>query len=498
MSIDKKDNVFIYNSMTRKKEKFEPVVKDKVKMYCCGPTVYNHIHIGNARPLIIFDAIRKFLKYLGYDVSYVQNITDIDDKIIKKANEEGVDSKEISKRYAVAYNEVAKKLGAESPDFAPLATKYLGKMIGLIKKLVDEGYAYNVDGNVFFEVSKFDEYGKLSKKDMTQMEIGDRVTEDIQSQKKDPVRDFALWKTAKPGEPFWNSPWGKGRPGWHTECVVMSRDILGKEIDIHTGGIDLLFPHHENEIAQAECTGGENFAKYWMHNEFVNIREEKMSKSLGNVVLAKDLAEKFSKEAIRLFFFQTHYRKKISFDTELVQSAENAVSKMKKTLETANTEVRMYCDRNQSSTPEIEQKVYTALPNSAIKKFKDKIVGYLSDDYNTPNAIAELFNQISIVSEQTSRAIQGWPDKAALIHQRIEAIKEISEKLFAIIPKLDEVVVLNSELTYLRDKRKTAREEKDWAEADSIKDIFKSKGIGIDDIKDDQNKDDQRLYYLKK
>ncbi|KPK90958.1 hypothetical protein AMJ80_07820 [bacterium SM23_31] len=320
--------MLIYDTLRREKREFKPVHPNEVRMYTCGPTVYNYIHIGNARPLIIFDVIRRYFEYLGYKVTYVQNITDIDDKIISQAIEESTTTEEIAKRYTKYFQEDCEKLGVKPPTHAPKATGYVEKMIDLIKTLVDKGYAYEVEGNVFFEVSEYHEYGRLSGKDLKQMEIGERVDDVIRGLKKAPG-DFTLWKPAKPGEPSWESPWGRGRPGWHTECVVMSTTLLGKEFDIHTGGIDLIFPHHENEIAQARCGSDAPFAKYWMHNEFVNLKDKKMAKSEGNVILVRNLVKEYRKEAIRLLFLQTHYRKQISFSYEALEGCQSLIEKFK-------------------------------------------------------------------------------------------------------------------------------------------------------------------------
>ncbi|MFC1734347.1 cysteine--tRNA ligase, partial [candidate division KSB1 bacterium] len=379
-SVSGKD-IFIFNSASGKKEKFVPVNPGKVGMYVCGPTVYDYIHIGNARPLIVFDVIRKYFEYLGYEVNFVQNITDIDDKIIKKSNEEGVSASEIAEKYTAAFYENAKYLGVEKPDNDPRATAYIDQMIGLISRLIDNGFAYEAEGNVFFEVGKFEEYGRFSGKDLAGMEIGERVDEQIRRQKRDSVRDFALWKTAKPDEPKWDSPWGEGRPGWHTECVVMSTHILGNEFDIHGGGVDLIFPHHENEIAQARCGSEAPFARFWIHNEFLSFKGEKMAKSVGNVVLVNDLAQKYPKEAVRLFFLQTHYRKQITFDEEYLDNVKSAVERIYRILQQINFAL------NAPGTDILEKQFENEPEDDDVRQCKENIINAMNDDFNTAKAL---------------------------------------------------------------------------------------------------------------
>ena len=323
---DSKD-IVLYNSFNRTKEKFEPVRPNKVSIYLCGPTVYSYIHIGNARPLIVFDVVRKYFKNCGYSVKFVQNITDVDDKIIARAQEANTTTDDVAKQYIEHFQQDCESLGVSPSDASPKASEYIDEMVELIQKLVDKGFAYEAGGNVFFEAAKDTQYGSLSGKDLHNMEVGERVEDGIQRLKRD-SHDFSLWKPAKPGEPKWPSPWGDGRPGWHTECVAMSLKELGNAFDIHAGGIDLIFPHHENEIAQARCGEEAMFAKYWMHNEFVNLKNKKMAKSEGNVILVQELTKKFSKEAIRLFFLQSHYRKQIAFEEQFLKNAESAIERI--------------------------------------------------------------------------------------------------------------------------------------------------------------------------
>ncbi len=469
--MEREKKIRIYNTAARKKEKFIPVHPGEVRMYVCGPTVYGYIHIGNARPLIFFDVVRRYFEYLGYRVTFVQNITDIDDKIIKRSNDEGIDASEVAKKYEKAFFDDCESLGAGKPNHSPRATEYIGQMIGLIKKLVDDGYAYDVNGNVFFEAGKDSEYGNLSGRDLTQMEIGERVTKEVQDEKRDPVRDFALWKRAKEGEPSWNSPWGEGRPGWHSECVVMSTRILGEEFDIHCGGVDLVFPHHENEIAQARCAIGGKFAKYWMHNEFVNIREEKMSKSLGNEVLVSDLTPKYGAEVLRLFILQTHYRKKISFDTELLISAQSAVEKINRVKKKAEDELNILKKVVSGQGEEIKK-------NSRIEEFRENIERSMNDDFNTARAIGEFFNLVNYIDRIIDAGGITGIELYGLLSQGLELMTAVNSFL-AVIPEMEALDIDKIE-TLIADREK-CREKKDWAEADRIRDLLLDMGILLED-----------------
>lgn len=315
----------IYNTLTRQKQEFVPINKGEVKMYSCGPTVYDYFHIGNARPFIVFDTMRRYLEYQGYKVTFVQNFTDIDDKMIKRANEEGITVKELGERFIAEYFKDAQAIGIHKATIHPKATENIDAIINVVKKLVDNGYAYDVDGNVYFSTKKFNEYGKLSKQPLEDLEAGARI--DVNEHKKD-VMDFALWKKQKEGEPAWESPWGMGRPGWHIECSAMVNKYLGETIDIHSGGQDLIFPHHENEIAQSECANGKPFANYWMHNGYININNRKMSKSLGNFFTVRDILKQYDGEVVRFFMLSAHYRNPINFDNELMEQAKSAVERV--------------------------------------------------------------------------------------------------------------------------------------------------------------------------
>jgi len=362
----------IYNTMTRKKEEFIPVEAGKVKMYDCGPTVYNYFHIGNARNLLVFDVIRRYFQFKGFKVTYVQNITDIDDKIIAQSIAEDISTEEVTAKYITAFMEDLDKLDILKPDFQPKATQYIGKMIAFIRSLEEKGMAYESDGDVYFAVEKFKDYGKLSGRKLQDLRVGVRIEEN--TQKRSPF-DFTLWKKAKPGEPKWQSPWGEGRPGWHTECVVMSRDLLGDTFDIHAGGNDLVFPHHENEIAQGETETGHPFVNYWLHNGFLNIEGEKMSKSAGNFFLARDILQKYSADAIRYFFLSKHYRSPIDFNEEIIKQSQSAVNNLYNTLKDID-----YLNFE-------DQPQYTALQ----EKLKAQFIEVMDDDFNTARALAIIF-----------------------------------------------------------------------------------------------------------
>lgn len=362
----------IYNTMSRKKEEFIPVEAGKVKMYDCGPTVYNYFHIGNARNLLVFDVIRRYFQFKGYEVTYVQNITDIDDKIIAQAIAEGISTDDVTSKYITAFMEDLDKLDILLPDHQPKATQYIGKMIAFIRSLEEKGMAYESDGDVYFAVEKFKDYGKLSGRKLQDLKVGARIEEN--AQKSSPF-DFTLWKKAKPGEPKWNSPWGEGRPGWHTECVVMSRDLLGDTFDIHGGGNDLVFPHHENEIAQGETEAGHPFVNYWLHNGFLNIEGEKMSKSAGNFFLARDILQKYPAEAIRYFFLSKHYRSPIDFNEEIIKQSQAAINNLYNTLKDID-----YLNLE-------DQPQYTALQ----EELKTQFIEVMDDDFNTARALAIIF-----------------------------------------------------------------------------------------------------------
>lgn len=452
----------IYNTMSRKKEDFVPVEPGKVKMYDCGPTVYNYFHIGNARNLLVFDVIRRYLEYKGYEVTYAQNITDIDDKIIAQSIEEGIPVEAVTKKYISAFLEDLDKLDIKLPDHQPRATQYISNMIGFIKDLEDKGYAYESEGDVYFAVEKFDKYGKLSGRKLEDLKVGARIEEN--EQKRYPF-DFTLWKKAKPGEPEWESPWGKGRPGWHTECVVMSQDLLGERFDIHGGGNDLVFPHHENEIAQGEANCGHPYVNYWLHNGFLNIEGEKMSKSAGNFFLARDILEKYSAEAIRYFFLSKHYRSPIDFNEEIIRQSESAVKTLYKALQETDLSTGM-----QAYTKEQQE-------------LKSQFIEVMDDDFNTARALAIMFE----ASKEARNKKNSDTVRAQYAHLMLELgevlgfFRNYAEKLTAkndISEKTAELVEL------LISYRKGFKAEKNWEWADKIRNDLTAMGIRLKDTPD--------------
>ncbi|MDD6735138.1 MAG: cysteine--tRNA ligase, partial [Clostridiales bacterium] len=371
----------LYNTLTREKQEFVPINPGEVKMYSCGPTVYDYFHIGNARPFIIFDTLRRYLEYLGYKVTFVQNFTDIDDKMINRANKEGITVKELGDRFISEYFKDAEALGIKPATIHPKATENIDAIIDVVKSLEEKGYAYNVNGNVYFRTKKFDEYGKLSHQPLEELEAGARI--DVTDDKEDPM-DFALWKAQKPGEPAWESPWGMGRPGWHIECSAMVNKYLGPTIDIHSGGKDLIFPHHENEIAQSECANGCTFANYWLHNGYINIDNKKMSKSLGNFFTIRDITKKYKPEVIRFFMLSAHYRSPVNFGDELMHQAQSAMERVYNCINNLEFLASKAEDRSENSAEtELLSDIVTAK-----KRFKDA----MDDDLNTADAISSIFD----------------------------------------------------------------------------------------------------------
>ncbi len=453
----------IYNTMTRKKEEFVPLEEGKIKMYVCGPTVYNYFHIGNARPFLFFDVVRRYFEYKGFKVTFVQNITDIDDKLIDQSVKEGVPVSEIAKKYIKAFYEDIEKLEIRRVDIQPKATEYIGKMIKLIKKLEEKGYAYKSGGDVYYSVEKFKEYGKLSGRKLKDMKAGARVEEN--ENKKNPF-DFTLWKAAKPNEPKWKSPWGEGRPGWHTECVVMSQSLLGETFDIHGGGIDLVFPHHENEIAQAEAISGKTFVRYWMHNGYLNIEGQKMSKSLNNFFTARDILKKYKPETIRFFFLSKHYRSPIDFNEEIIIESQKAVANFYEAFKEIDFLSII------SEKPDYSDEIL---------KYKSEFINAMDDDFNTAKAISVLFDLAKIVknpnNEQTKR-IQA----AHLLFELGKVLgffNKIETKLKRDINNLSEQLI-----NLLIDYRIQAKKEKNWQLADKIRDDLAKMGIDLKDTKE--------------
>ena len=460
----------IFNTLTRRKEEFVPLEEGKVKMYVCGPTVYNLIHIGNARPMIIFDTVRRYMEYKGYEVNYVSNFTDVDDKIIKKAIEEGVSAEEISTRYIKECKKDMADMNVKPATTAPQATQEIQGMIDMIQTLIDKGYAYPAaDGTVYFRVKKFKEYGKLSHKNLDDLQSGFRSLKvSGEDQKEDPL-DFVLWKPKKEGEPSWPSPWCEGRPGWHIECSVMSKKYLGEEIDIHAGGEDLIFPHHENEIAQSECCNGKIFARYWMHNGFLNIDNRKMSKSLGNFRTVRQIGEQYDLQVLRFFMLNAHYRSPLNFSADLMEAAKNSLERI---LEAAGK----LSDRKDNGAAENITEEELALLKEA-EGFVTKFEAAMDDDFNTADALAAIFELVKFantnVDENSSREFAGG---------LYEELFKLSDVLGLKIEKKEEI--LDKEIEDLIQERQAARKAKDFKRADEIRDELLKKGIILKDTRE--------------
>ncbi len=458
----------LYNTLTRQKEEFIPLEENKVKMYVCGPTVYDYIHIGNARPYIVFDTIRRYFEYKGYSVDYVQNFTDIDDKIINKANSEGVSMEVISNRYIDEALKDAKALNVKEPTYAPRVTQEIKEIIEMIKTLIEQKNAYEVDGTVFFDTTSFKDYGKLSGKKLDELEIGSRIKLD---EAKKNETDFVLWKPKKEGEPAWQSPWGEGRPGWHIECSVMAKKYLGEEIDIHAGGEDLIFPHHENEIAQSECCNHKPFAKYWIHNGFINIDNEKMSKSKGNFFTVRDIAKEVPYDVIRFFILCGHYRAPINFSREAVEASKKSLDRIKNCVKNLNHLINSTLIEKTTD----EEKNCDILEN--IKKYKHNFEQEMDNDFNTSNAITCIFEIVRLinsnVSEKSSKKflqtlldeIMSLCNVLGILYETEQENNNIDEK------EIEELIV----------KRQEAKKNKDYKLADEIRDSLKEKGIILRD-----------------
>lgn len=456
----------LYNTLTRSKEEFVPIEENKATIYSCGPTVYNFFHLGNARPFIIFDTLRRYLEYRGFDVTFVQNFTDIDDKMINRANEEGTDIGELAERYIAEYFTDAKGLNVKEATLHPRATENIDAIIALISKLEEKGFAYNADGDVYFDTSKFEQYGKLSHQDIEELKSGARVERD--ERKKDAV-DFALWKSMKPGEPAWDSPWGKGRPGWHIECSAMANKFLGETIDIHSGGQDLIFPHHENEIAQSEAANGKPFAHYWLHNGFINIDNEKMSKSAGNFFTVREIAKKFDYETIRFFMLSAHYRSPINFSDELLENSKNGLERIYQCI--GNLEYLSSVVQEDHPDAEVESQFLEGL-----QILKDKFIAEMDDDINTAAAIAAIFEIVKVVNIEIS-TVENTSKK--IVENSLALIKELGNVLG--ILQREEDCTIESDIEALIEKRQQARKEKNWALSDQIRDELAEKGIVLED-----------------
>lgn len=454
----------IYNTMSRQKEEFVPIEAGKVKMYSCGPTVYDYFHIGNARPFIIFDTLRRYLEYRGYEVTFVQNFTDIDDKMINRANREGITVKELGEQFIAEYFKDAEALGIKRATIHPKATENIDAIIDVVKRLEEKGYAYCVDGNVYFRTKKFEGYGKLSHQPLDELCAGARI--DINEGKEDPM-DFALWKAQKEGEPAWESPWGMGRPGWHIECSAMVNKFLGNTIDIHSGGKDLIFPHHENEIAQSECANGCEFAHYWMHNGYINIDNRKMSKSLGNFFTIRDITEKYEPQVIRFFMLSAHYRSPVNFSDALMAQAQAAMERVYNCIENLEFLEKSAEKRDANG----EEKILLEELEKAKKRFLDA----MDDDLNTADAISAIFDIVSAANKHIS---QDGGNSLAVIEAALSEIKELGGVL-GLFEREEKAA--SAEIEALIEKRNEARCAKNYQEADRIRDELKARNIELKD-----------------
>lgn len=451
----------IFNTMTRQKEEFIPNNPDEVKIYACGPTVYNYIHIGNARPLCVFDVLRRYLEYKGYNVKFVQNFTDVDDKIIKRANEEGITFEEVSKKYIEEFWTDANGLNFKKASVHPKATENIDEIINIIKTLEEKGYAYAVDGDVYFRTLKFKEYGKLSHQPIEDLQSGARIA--IGEKKENPL-DFALWKAAKEGEPYWDSPWGKGRPGWHIECSAMNKRFLGDTIDIHCGGQDLIFPHHENEIAQSECANGCTFSKYWMHNGYINVDNVKMSKSLGNFKTVREIANVYGYEVIRYFLISSHYRSPINYSLEIIEQCKSALERLYTCRESLD-----FALKNAKDIPDDEELI------KKLNSHREQFITAMDDDLNTADGVAAVFELVkdintSILDKEVSKNVC---QTAATVFD------ELCDVLGILYNRKNNDV--DSDIEALIEERQQARANRDWATADRIRDELKAKGIILKD-----------------
>ena len=453
----------VYNTLTRKKEELVPITPGEIKIYACGPTVYNYIHIGNARPLCIFDILRRYLEYRGYNVKFVQNFTDIDDKIIRRANEEHVDFSEISERYIKEFWTDADGLNVRHATINPKATENIDAIIQIISTLIEKGYAYEAQGDVYFSTEKFKDYGKLSHQPLEDLEAGARIM--VGEVKREPM-DFAVWKAAKPGEPAWDSPWGKGSPGWHIECSAMNWRYLGDTIDIHCGGQDLIFPHHENEIAQSECFTGKPFAHYWMHNGYINVDNVKMSKSLGNFFTVRDVAEKYGYEPIRYLLISAQYRSPINYSTDIIEQCIAALNRLYTCRDSLDFELKNAVDAEHDGDKAIID---------GFDKYREQFISAMDDDLNTADAIASIFE---LVRDINTNVVGKTPSKA-LVEGAIAMFDELTGVLGLVYNRKTET--LDSDVEALIEARTNARKEKNWAEADRIRDQLKEMGIVLED-----------------
>lgn len=452
----------VFNTLTRRKEELVPLEEGKIKMYACGPTVYNYIHIGNARPICVFDTLRRYLEFRGYEVTFVQNFTDIDDKLINKANEEGITVREVAERYIREYETDAKGLGVRSATVHPKATETIEDILRLVEELEDKGYAYAKGGDVYFRSRKFEEYGKLSHQPLEELDAGNRIG--VSDNKEDPL-DFVLWKAAKPGEPSWPSRWGEGRPGWHIECTAMIRRHLGETIDIHCGGQDLIFPHHENEIAQGECCSGHTYARYWMHNGYINVDNKKMSKSLGNFFTVRDVAEKFGYEPVKFLMLQSHYRSPINYSLEVIEQCKAALERLHTCRDNMDFALKNALSQPTEGEDDFRQ---------AVAQRREQFITAMDDDLNTADGIAALFDLVRDINSFLNQ-----PRSQEAVAYAVREFDTLTDVLGLLYEKKDSSK--DAEIEALIEKRAQAKKNKDFAAADAIRDQLKEMGIEIKD-----------------
>ena len=459
----------VFNTLTKKKEEFVPLEEGKVRMYVCGPTVYNYIHIGNARPMIVFDTVRRYFEYKGYDVNYVSNFTDVDDKIIKKAIEEQVSAQEVSQRYIAECKKDMAGMNVKPATKHPLATEEICGMVEMISELIEKGYAYEKNGTVYFSTRKFKDYGKLSHKNLDDLRSGGRsLLVSGEDEKEDPL-DFVLWKPKKEGEPFWKSPWSDGRPGWHIECSVMSRKYLGEQIDIHAGGEDLIFPHHENEIAQSEAANGKEFARYWMHNAFLNIDNRKMSKSLGNFRTVREISEQYDLQVLRFFMLSAHYRSPLNFSAELMEASKNGLER----IINATDNLKHLLGAATVEEMSAEEKEAFAKTDAYVEEFENA----MDDDFNTADAIAAIFDLVKYANTTATAE-----SSKEYLQSLLDRIVKLGDVLGLILDKKEEL--LDADIEKLIEERQAARKAKDFARADAIRDELLEKGIILKDTRE--------------
>lgn len=456
----------IYNTLAKSKVEFAPIEEGKVRMYVCGPTVYNYIHIGNARPMIVFDTVRRYFEYKGYDVNYVSNFTDVDDKIIKKANEEGVSASVISERFIEEVKKDMEGLNVKPATTHPKATEEIDGMIEMIEQLIEKGHAYNKNGTVYFRTRSFVDYGKLSKKNLDDLEAGIRIA--VAEEKDDPM-DFVLWKPKKEGEPAWISPWGEGRPGWHIECSVMSKKYLGDQIDIHAGGEDLIFPHHENEIAQSEAANGKEFSKYWMHNGFLNIDNKKMSKSEGNFFTVREIGEKYPLQVLRFFMLSAHYRSPINFSRDLMEASSNGLDRIL----TAVFNLEHLLESTQEKDMTAQEQTVLEQKEALNKKFEQA----MEDDFNTADAISAIFELVKLANSNATSS-----SSKEFIQKLLKKITQLCDILGIVTKKVQDL--LDEDIEDLIQQRQEARKNKDFAKSDEIRDLLLEKGIVLEDTRE--------------